>query len=123
MSLCPGYIPIKDFRLTLVVRRATISFLAYSTATCVWAAATLYPLLGEDDEEEEEEEEDFPDSILKEGEDEDEDDSIFIPLARPRHIRGEHYVESDPEWQTFMRYSSDRKLLRSLVGTITSSLH
>ncbi|KAK2836913.1 hypothetical protein FQN49_006596 [Arthroderma sp. PD_2] len=47
-------------------------------------------------------------------EDEEDDESLFIPLSLPLLREGQRYTDEDPEWQTFLKYSKDEKSLSYL---------
>lgn len=75
-------------------------------------------VLGEDDVDEDDEDDDDDDGELEGGADEGEEgpvpepipeDAIFIPLGLIRQRRTSYYKGSDPEWQSFVEFSQDRK--------------
>ncbi|KAF2096669.1 hypothetical protein NA57DRAFT_58569 [Rhizodiscina lignyota] len=68
-----------------------------------------------EDEDEEEEEEDEEEELSL-------DNVIFIPMSWPTKMPREYYRGSDPEWQAFKAFSSDRKrqmaVQKQLVGHV-----
>ncbi|KAL8858007.1 MAG: hypothetical protein Q9178_005468 [Gyalolechia marmorata] len=52
-----------------------------------------------------------------EEEEEDEDDTIFIPLGFAYQLPKTFYKGSDPEWQSFMQLSRDKKKCVALKST------
>ena len=49
------------------------------------------------------------------------DDALFIPLGRVRQLPHTHYKSSDPEWQSFVEFGSDRKRPVAVRSTFTFS--
>jgi hypothetical protein len=49
-----------------------------------------------------------PTSMLSEGEEDDEEESIFIPMTWAIPVAREYYRGSDPEWQEFIRIARDK---------------
>lgn len=49
------------------------------------------------------------------------DDAFFIPLGPFRQLPHTHYKGSDPEWQSFVEFGSDRKRPKAVRSTFTSS--
>ncbi|KAL8971759.1 MAG: hypothetical protein Q9197_003112 [Variospora fuerteventurae] len=98
---------------------STLRPLAYLGLTSI----VLLWLLTDDEEEEH-----APEVREKrKGEDSVEDDTIFIPLGFPYKLPRRYYKGTDPEWQSFIQLSKDRKLcnflknqLAGLVGQIGS---
>ena len=49
-----------------------------------------------------------------EEDEEEEEEGFFIPLTFPRVGHQKKYVESDPEWQAFERFSKDKEWQRKV---------
>ena len=49
------------------------------------------------------------------------EDAFFIPLGRVRQLPHTHYKSSDPEWQSFVEFGSDRKRPVAVRSTLPSS--
>lgn len=74
------------------------------------------------------------DAVVKEGEEKEEDvqipdempeDAIFVPLGFARKLPQTFYKGTDPEWQSFIEFSKDKKrsqLVRSTYSSILERL-
>lgn len=74
------------------------------------------------------------DAVVKEGEEKEEDfqipdeipeDAIFVPLGFARQLPRTFYKGTDPEWQSFIEFSKDKKrsqLVRSTYSLILRRL-
>ncbi|KAM5467190.1 hypothetical protein MferCBS49748_004121 [Microsporum ferrugineum] len=127
-----GLIQIQRVRLRqLWFRRALWTIAAYGIATFVWSEVALRPFdkVDYDALEEEfrrEKETKKAQKAVKssgtdkeeDGTEEDDDDPLFIPLGLPRLVEGEFYSGLDPEWQTFIKISKDKKSLEALKGQL-----
>lgn len=99
----------------------------YGVAYHIWSSFVLLQLDDRDSDDESREpslretrprrvDRGYPENDSHEIEVMDEEDSIFLPLDRPRHRQGESYVFSDPEWQQFVKIAGDGEKMKSLKG-------
>jgi len=71
------------------------------------------------------------DAVVKEGEEKEEDvqipdempeDAIFVPLGLARKLPQTFYKGTDPEWQSFIEFSKDKKRSQLVRSTYSSIL-